>query len=178
MSISTEKRIEQQEIFKGNVLHVTLDTVTINDDRTATREVVWHPGASAVIPVLADGRVLLVRQYRYAVDQPLLEIPAGKLDNGEAPEICAKRELEEEAGIRCDTLIPLGSIYTSPGFSDEIIYLYLAKEMTETATDWDDDECMENEIYTPAEVFALIDEGKISDAKTIAAFFRARKYMK
>ena len=119
MSISTEKMIDSQDIFKGHVLHLTLDTVRINDtDQTSTREVVRHKGACAILPITPEGKIILVRQYRYAPDEVLLEIPAGKIDSKEEnPLHCAARELEEEAGVTGE-LIPLGHVYTSPGFSD------------------------------------------------------------
>ena len=101
MSISTEKMIDSQDIFKGHVLHLTLDTVRINDtDQTSTREVVRHKGACAILPITPEGKIILVRQYRYAPDEVLLEIPAGKIDSKEEnPLHCAARELEEEAGV-------------------------------------------------------------------------------
>jgi len=110
MSISVEKMIDRKEIMTGRVLHVTVDTVRINDsDITSTREAVWHHGASAILPLTDDGRIILVRQYRYAASQPMLEVPAGKIEmDGENPDICASRELEEEAGVTCGELISLG----------------------------------------------------------------------
>ena len=142
MSISTEKMIDSQDIFKGHVLHLTLDTVRINDtDQTSTREVVRHKGACAILPITPEGKIILVRQYRYAPDEVLLEIPAGKIDSKEEnPLHCAARELEEEAGVTGE-LIPLGHVYTSE------------------------------------EVEKMIDNNEIVDSKTIACFFKGRKYM-
>ena len=179
MSISVEKMIDRKEIMNGRVLHVTVDTVRINDsDLTSTREAVWHPGASAILPLDEDGKIILVRQYRYAAAAPLLEVPAGKIDKGESsPDLCAARELEEEAGVTCGELIPLGFVYTSPGFCNERIYLYFARKLKASKQHLDDDEFVNLERYTPAEMEALINEGGISDAKTIAAFARARKYL-
>ena len=122
MSISTETLVSRQEIMKGKVLHVTVDTVEIDDGqggekKTAVREAVWHFGACAILPVTDDGKIILVRQYRYAAGEPMLEVPAGKIEhNGESPDICAARELEEEAAVTAGELIPLGYVYTSPGF--------------------------------------------------------------
>lgn len=172
--ISTERVIEQKEVLKGKVLHVTVDTVLVNEVQETTREVAWHPGASAVVPITAEGNILLVRQYRYPLGKAILEIPAGKLEPGEDPAVCAKRELEEEAGICCDTLEPLGHVYTSPGFSDEVIYLYLGRETGKTKQRWDDDEFMDIELYSPEQVFQMIDNGELSDAKSITALCRAR----
>ena len=178
MSISTEKMIDSQDIFKGHVLHLTLDTVRINDtDQTSTREVVRHKGACAILPITPEGKIILVRQYRYAPDEVLLEIPAGKIDSKEEnPLHCAARELEEEAGVTGE-VIPLGHVYTSPGFSDECLYLYAARNLKKGTQHLDEDEFMNIEYYTPEEVEKMIDNNEIVDSKTIACFFKARKYM-
>lgn len=183
MSISTEKMISRKEIMKGKILHVTVDTVEIDDGaggekKTAVREAVWHFGACAVLPVTDDGKIILVRQYRYAAAQAMLEVPAGKIEHtGESPDICAARELEEEAAVTAGELIPLGFIYTSPGFCDERIYLYLARKLRRGEQHLDDDEFMNIERYTPQEVEQLIADNHIVDAKTIAVFEKARKYL-
>lgn len=183
MSISTETLVSRQEIMKGKVLHVTVDTVEIDDGqggekKTAVREAVWHFGACAILPVTDDGKIILVRQYRYAAGEPMLEVPAGKIEhNGESPDICAARELEEEAAVTAGELIPLGYVYTSPGFCDERIYLYLARKLHKGAQHLDDDEFMNIERYTPQEVEELIADNKIVDAKTIAVFEKSRKYL-
>ena len=160
MSISSEKMIERKEIMDGNILHVTVDTVRINGtDRTSTREVVWHKGACAIMPVTEDGKIILVRQYRYAAGTVMLEIPAGKIDrDGESPDCCAARELEEEAGV-----------------TGELIYL--ARNLKKGMQHLDEDEFMNIEYYTPQEVEAMIDADEIIDAKTIACFQKARKYL-
>ncbi|MGE1063622.1 NUDIX hydrolase [Megasphaera paucivorans] len=180
MSISVEKMIDRKEIMTGRVLHVTVDTVRINDsDITSTREAVWHHGASAILPLTDDGRIILVRQYRYAASQPMLEVPAGKIEmDGENPDICASRELEEEAGVTCDELISLGFVYTSPGFCDEKIYLYLARQLKQSKQHLDEDEFVNLERYTPKEMEQLILDGGIIDAKTIACFAKARPYLR
>ena len=177
MTIAIEKQIKQETVFSGKVLRVTLDTVRINDTTESFREVVHHMGAAAVIPVMNDGRVVLVRQYRYALEQAILEIPAGKLDPNESPATCAIRELEEEAGFHAEELIDLGPIFTTPGFSNEVVYLYLARNMTETAQHLDEDEFVEVEYYTIDEIYHMIEEGLIRDGKTIAAFAKARRYL-
>ena len=178
MSISSEKMIERKEIMDGNILHVTVDTVRINGtDRTSTREVVWHKGACAIMPVTEDDKIIFVREYRYAAGTVMLEIPAGKIDrDGESPDCCAARELEEEAGVTGE-LISLGYSYTSPGFCNEKIYFYLAKNLKKGMQHLDEDEFMNIEYYTPQEVEAMIDADEIIDAKTIACFQKARKYL-
>ncbi|WP_301860326.1 NUDIX hydrolase [uncultured Megasphaera sp.] len=183
MSISTETMVSRKEIMTGKVLHVTVDTVEIDDGaggpkKTAVREAVWHFGACAILPVDDQGRIIMVRQYRYAAAQPMLEIPAGKIEhNGESPDICAARELEEEAAVTAGELISLGFIYTSPGFCDEKIHLYLARQLHKGAQHLDDDEFLNIERYTPQEVEQLIADNQIVDAKTIAAFEKSRKYL-
>ncbi|ERT57168.1 MULTISPECIES: NUDIX hydrolase [Megasphaera] len=178
MSISTETLIARKEIMKGRVLHVTLDTVSINGgERTATREAVWHHGACAVLPIRDDGKIIFVRQYRYATGVAMLEIPAGKIErDGEAPELCAARELEEEAGVTGE-ITPLGFIYTSPGFCNEKLYLYVAQNLKKGSQHLDDDEFLNIEVYTPQEVETMIERNEIVDAKTLAAFAKARKYL-
>lgn len=179
MSVSKETMIDRKEIMTGRVLHVTVDTVRINDsDKTSTREAVWHHGASAILPLTDDGRIILVRQYRYAAAQPMLEVPAGKIDlEGEAPDVCAARELEEEAGVTSKDILPLGMVFTSPGFCNEKIYLYLARNLQPSKQHLDDDEFVDLEYYTPREMEQLILDGGIMDAKTIACFARARRYL-
>ena len=184
MSISTERMIARKEILHGRVLHVTVDTVEIDDGqggkpKTATREAVWHFGACAILPVTDDGKIILVRQYRYAAAQPMLEVPAGKIEHdGENPAECAHRELEEETGFSSDDIKPLGYVYTSPGFCNERIYLYLAKNLKKGHQHLDEDEFMNLEYYTPEEVEHLIDTNEIVDAKTIANFQKAKKYLR
>ncbi|MBC3535774.1 NUDIX hydrolase [Megasphaera hominis] len=183
MSISTETCIERKEIMKGHVLHVTVDKVSIDDGQggaqtTSTREVVWHNGACAIVPVTDDGKIILVRQYRYAAALAMLEVPAGKIEHdGESPDLCAARELEEETGFKAGDMKFLGFVYTSPGFCNERIYLYLATNLQKGEQHLDEDEFMNLEYYTPEEVEDLIDSNEIVDAKTIANFHKAMKYL-
>lgn len=183
MSISTETMISRKEIMKGKVLHVTVDTVRIDDgkgdsEQTAIREAVWHFGACAILPLDQNGKIILVRQYRYAAGEPMLEVPAGKIEhNGESPKYCAVRELEEEAAVTAGEMIDLGYTYTSPGFCNERIYLFLARDLHKGQQHLDDDEYMNIERYTPQEVEQLILDNKIVDAKTIAIFEKSRPYL-
>lgn len=161
--------LESHVAFSGRVLEVVVDTVRLPDGREMTWEVLRHPGASAVVPVDDDGRVLLVRQGRHTVAARLLEIPAGKLDvEGEDPRECARRELEEETGHRCTTLHPLGSFLSSPGFSDERIHLFLATGLElvgrPAGTDEGDDITVE---WLPLpDAVAAVRSGAIEDAKS------------
>lgn len=127
------------------------------------------------MPILANGDLILVKQFRYPIGLELLEVPAGKLDENESPEECALRELEEETGYRAQKIEYMGYIFTTPGFSNEKIYLYLAKELTKTAQNLDQDELLKVEILQPREVFNRCLNGEIVDAKTMSLLFLARE---
>ncbi|MCM3341755.1 NUDIX hydrolase [Paenibacillus sp. MER TA 81-3] len=165
-----EVTLETKPIFDGKVISLQVDTVSLPDGTTATREIVRHPGAVAVL-ALKDNRMLVVEQYRKPLGRTQIEIPAGKLDPGEQPEAAARRELEEETGFRAQSLIPLGAFYTSPGFADEIIHLYAAEELVSGEAHTDEDEFLEVGAMTLEEAYAAMREGSISDAKTINAIY-------
>jgi ADP-ribose pyrophosphatase len=173
MNNLNEKRLASQTIFTGKILNVRLDRVLLPNGRESTREVVEHPGAVAIIPVQADGRVVLVRQYRYPVDEVLLEIPAGKLDSGEAPNDCAMRELTEETGFRAGKLEKLMSFYSAPGFTNEILHLYLAEDLQVAQQNLDGDEFLSVEVYNHEEIRKLRDAGQIKDGKTLIGLMMA-----
>jgi ADP-ribose pyrophosphatase len=141
---------------------------TLSDGSTKKRSVVRHPGAVAVIPMVDDDHVCLIRNYRVAVDQTLLEIPAGTLDEGELPPQTARRELAEETGYRADSLQELAWFYLSPGILDEKMYVFVAKGLTLGPTNLDAGEEVENQITPWNEAISLISQGRIHDAKTIA----------
>jgi ADP-ribose pyrophosphatase len=140
------------------------------------QEVVRHPGAAAIVPVDGEGNVTLVRQYRYALDDWLLEVPAGTLRPGEAVDGCARRELAEEAGLAAETLEPLGSIVTAPGFTDERIHLFLARGLRAVPQDLDDDENLRVERLPFAEAVRRARSGEIDDAKSVCALLRAAPF--
>ncbi|WP_110945161.1 NUDIX hydrolase [Paenibacillus phocaensis] len=165
-----ETTISTEPVFSGRVISLQIDTVQLPDGTTATREIVKHPGAVAVLAV-HEGRLLLVDQYRQAMGRCELEIPAGKLEPGEDPAEAAVRELQEETGFRCGKLTHLHSFYTSPGFADEIIHLYLAEELTAGEMSLDEDEFLELQEATLEEALSLIADGRIADAKTILAVY-------
>ena len=135
-----ERCTSTTRVFDGRILNLRVDRVLFDDGIEATREVVEHRGASVIIPLLEDKRVLLVRQYRYAIGKELLEIPAGTCDEGESPEDCAKRELQEETGFTCDDLEKVLECYVAPGYSTEKIHFYLARRLRRTQQDPDEDE--------------------------------------
>ena len=164
-----------QEIYKGKVVHLFVDTVTLPNGRTTTLEMIRHPGAAAVVPFLDARTILLVRQYRHAAGGFLLEIPAGKLDPGEAPEACARRETEEETGYRTGRLEKLGAILTTPGITDEIIHLYAGFDLAPARAALEFDECLTVEARPFAEALALVERGEIQDAKTMSALLLAAR---
>ncbi len=169
-----EKKIDSSEKFVGKILHLYVDEVKLSNGHTSFREVVRHPGASAVIVRSNKGDIILEKQYRYPVNEILWEIPAGKLNVGEDPLDCAKRELMEETGITAKKWEALGHIYTTPGFSDEKIYLYFACELSNGKTHLDEDEFIEVKYFSVQEVELMIANNEIVDSKTIAAFFKAK----
>lgn len=167
------ERLGTREIFRGRTIHVDVDRVRLPNGREMDMELVHHRGAAAVVPLLDDGTVLLVRQYRYATGGWLLEIPAGKLDAGESPETCAGRETEEETGYRPGKLRPLGWIWTTPGFADEKIWLFLATELELTAQVLGDDEVLSLERMPLETAVEMAFRGEIHDCKTAVALMRA-----
>ncbi|MDU4960449.1 MAG: NUDIX hydrolase [Sporomusaceae bacterium] len=163
----TEKPVATERVYDGAMISVRRDTVLLPNGRQAGREVVEHPGAVAIVPVTADGNIIMVRQFRHPVGKLLLEIPAGKLDRGECPDDCARRELEEETGYRAGELRRLTSIYTGPGFTDEIIHIYLATGMIAATQHPDEDEFLAVETYDRQQLQAMIASGELQDAKTL-----------
>ncbi|TVX92824.1 NUDIX hydrolase [Paenibacillus agilis] len=165
-----EVTIETKKIFDGKVITLQVDTVSLPDGTTATREIVKHPGAVAVLAI-RDDKMIVVEQYRKPLGKSQVEIPAGKLDAGEQPEAAAKRELEEETGYQAESLIPLTSFYTSPGFADEIIHVFVAEQLVDGSMHTDEDEFLEVTALTLDEAFEAIRAERISDAKTISAVY-------
>jgi ADP-ribose pyrophosphatase len=166
--------ISTERLYTGRIVNLELDTVRFPDGSTGRLEMLRHPGAAAVVPFLdgpedADPRVLLIRQFRHAADGFIWEVPAGRLDAGEAPEACARRELEEETGMRAATLEPLTTIYTTPGFTDERIHLFLAHGLEAGAQHREADEFMELHTLRWSAVMEMVRRGEIQDGKTLAS---------
>jgi len=157
-----------KNIYNGKVITLNLDTVMLPNGVTIDLEIVRHPGASAIVPLREDGTVILIRQFRHAAGGFIYEIPAGKLHAGEDPAICAARELEEEIGYRAGKLELLSSIFTAPGFTDEVIHIYKATGLTKTAQSLDRDEVLEVVEWPLEHTIAMIQTGTIRDAKTMA----------
>lgn len=170
-----ESTVSSESIFQGKIISLQVDTVMLPDGKLATREVVRHPGAVAVLALHHD-KMLVVDQFRQPLGRCEVEIPAGKLEPGEDPLEAAKRELEEETGYTCGSIRKLHSFYTSPGFADEIIHMYLAENLSEGSLKPDEDEFLEMSEITLEEAYRLIDEGRISDAKTIMAVYAWHMY--
>jgi ADP-ribose pyrophosphatase len=164
-----EKTISTKQIYKGKIIDLQLDEVSLPDGGTSYREIVKHPGAVAIIAITDENKLVLVRQFRKALEKTIYEIPAGKLDIGEEAETCARRELKEETGYHAEFLKKLNGFYTSPGFADEYIHLFEASQLTSGETSLDQDEFVECVELTIAECLEKIDSGEICDAKTIHA---------
>jgi len=161
--------VSSKTVFKGKLIDVCHDVIKLPDGKEALREIVHHAPAAAVLPVDADGKLILVRQYRHSVSDMTLEIPAGILDKDEEPATGAARELEEETGVRAGKLTQIFTFYSSIGFCNEELSVYLAEDLMQTSQNLDPDEFVTIERYTPDEAFKMISDGKIIDSKTIAA---------
>ncbi len=172
MSDVTPGRVASRRVYTGRVLHLDLDTVRYPDGTTGELEMIRHPGAAAVLPLLPphdapDPPVLLIHQYRYAAGGLLWEVPAGRLDAGEAPLECARRELAEETGAIAERFEPLGTIYTTPGFTDERIHLFAAWVTSTAPHRREQDEFIELAPFAMSRVLEMIRGGEIVDSKSI-----------
>lgn len=163
------KRVGRELKYKGTILDMYADTIRTSEGHEAEWDFIDHKGAAAVVPVLSDGRLLLVRQYRNALDRETLEIPAGGLNGDEPTKQAAARELEEETGYKSDKLSLLISVATAVAFCNEIVDVYLAEDLVKTQQNLDEDEFIDVEAYYPEEIADMIYSGKIQDSKTIAA---------
>lgn len=161
--------VSRRRVYKGKVFAVDVDDVKEPGDVRARREVVRHRGSVAVLPVRDDGRVVLVRQYRYPVDAELWELPAGRLDPGESVEEGARRELEEEVGLSPAGLEPLSVFYTSPGFCDEVMHLFRATALTSVPPRPEADERIEAGVFTLEEARDMMHRGEVREGKTLVA---------
>lgn len=173
-----EEKISSEDVFDGVLLHVKRDTVKLPNGDTSTREWIKHQGAAAVLPILPNGDIILVKQYRYPIGKVTLEIPAGKLDSpDEEPLVCATRELSEETGYTAANYQKLTTLATTVGFSNEYIHIYLATGLTSGKQHTDDDEFI-NVVKMPlSEAMAMIDNGTIYDAKSVTAILMAKRYL-
>ncbi len=157
----------KKSIFKGRIIDLSVETVTLPNGATAELEIITHPGAAAVVPMKGETTVVMIRQYRHAVGGFIYEIPAGKLHPGEDPRECAVREVEEDIGFRVGSLDPLLSFFTTPGFTNEVIHIFLGKDLQPGTQDLGADEILEVLEMPIDKAIALIKEGTIRDGKTI-----------
>ena len=173
--MSEAKILNSRIAYKGGHIQVREDRVIEPAGHECSREIVVHPGAVCIVARPTPEQVILIRQYRHATGQELLEIPAGTLHPGEDPRECAIRELEEEAGYLTSTMIERARFWTTPGFTTEFMYLYEATGLTKTQINPDEDEVIEVDIVSRAEALRLIDDGKVQDAKSILGLLRILK---
>ncbi|MEO8604240.1 MAG: NUDIX hydrolase [bacterium] len=163
-----------REVYRGRIVRLVLEDVDLPNGKTATFEVVHHPGAAAIVALDGDGSVVLLRQFRHAAGGYIWEIPAGTLGAGEPPADCARRELREETGLDAARWTPLGRIVTAPGFCDERIHLYLARDLSQAEQQLDADEILTVSRVPFARALEMIASGDIEDAKSIAALHLAQ----
>ncbi|OPY58973.1 MAG: ADP-ribose pyrophosphatase [Pelotomaculum sp. PtaU1.Bin035] len=173
MTSTTEKIISSKRVYEGKIINLRVDTISFSGGSTVTREVVEYAGAVAIVPVNEKGEIILVKQFRHAVGKLLLEIPAGKLEPGEEPLESARRELLEETGYEAADLQRLISFFSTPGFTNEVLHLFLANRLTLKAQDLDDDESIDVVPVPFERAVGLIWKGEICDAKSIAGILAA-----
>jgi len=178
------RTLNSRSVFEGKIVRLRLETVRYPDGSTGELEIVRHVGAAAVLPLTRPGpecdagtppRVILLKQYRHAVGRTIWEVPAGKLDGGESPEACARRELREEAGVTAEQLEPLTTLWTTPGFTNERIHLFLATGLTFGETEREGHEFIETREVELAEALAMVERGEIDDAKTVVCLLLAAR---
>jgi len=169
-----EKTLKSTNVYNGKIINVQKNIVQLPSGGNTIREVVLHNGAVAIIPVIDEDNILLVKQFRYPTDKILLELPAGTLNNRENPKSCAKRELEEETGFQAKKFIQILETFVAPGYSNEIMYTFVATDLYKTRKNLDYDENIEVVKIKVKEVMKLILDGKITDAKTICGILIAK----
>ena len=169
------KRLATERVYSGRLLKIDKDKVELPNGQTTDLEMVRHPGAAAIVPFVSDDDVLLIRQFRYATGGFIYEVPAGTLHKGETPVACARREIQEEIGHKAGSLRLLASIFTTPGFTDEVIHLFVAHELIPVEQKLDHDEVLTVERIPFAKAIEMVRDGRIKDAKSICALLLARE---
>lgn len=165
----TEKCLKSEKVFAGKLLKVWRDEVLLPDGREEVREVIHHSGAAVIVPILDDGDFILIKQFRYALGEVTIEFPAGKLEFGEDPLTCARRELEEETGYLADDWQELFQLHPAPGYSDERLWIFLARNLHAGKEKFDADEIVESVRMSQDDLWKRLRNGEITDAKTVAA---------
>jgi ADP-ribose pyrophosphatase len=171
-----EVAVSSEQVWQGRFLDVRRDTVALPNGAQTTREYIVHNGAVMVVPVLDDGRLVMERQYRYPMGRVMLEFPAGKIDDGEAPFVCGVRELEEETGYRAREWARAGVLHNAIAYSSERIEIWFARGLTRGAAKLDDEEFLEIVTHSEAEIEAMCASGGITDAKTLIGLLWLQKY--
>lgn len=166
--------VESRLVHRGRVFDVYRDRAVVDDGTPIEMDVIRHPGATAIVPFTADGSLVLIRQYRYALNREIWEIPAGTLEAGETPMICARRELEEEAGVTARIWTPLGVVTPLPGYADEVIHLFMAEGLSPSRQDLDPDEFVSVHTVPWETAMDMVYQGVVQDAKTVAGLFMAQ----
>ncbi|MFH7026599.1 MAG: NUDIX hydrolase [Heteroscytonema crispum UTEX LB 1556] len=171
--------LKQRLFYKGRKFNFEVNRLRLPNKAEGEWECIRHPGGALAVPVTSEGKLILVRQYRFAIQGRILEFPAGTVEPNEDPEETVKREIEEETGYRAHKWEKLGEFFIAPGYSDEIIYAYLAKDLEklETPPEQEEDEDIETVFFTPEELEKAILDGEPVDAKSISSFFMARKFL-
>ena len=165
--MNTEITVKSEKIFEGKILNLRVDTVELKNQKYAKREIIEHKGASAIIAINDRDEIILVKQYRKAVEEFLYELPAGLINVAEEPLECALRELREETGYEAQTIKKVFEFYSSPGFSNEKIHLFMAENLNFISTKFDEDEFIEISSFSREEAKKMIDSGRITDSKTL-----------
>lgn len=170
-----DKTLSSRLVHQGRVIALEVHQIELRNGTQRQREVVRHPGATAVVAMDDEGKVLLVRQFRYPIGRELLEIPAGTLEPNEEPTVCAARELQEETGYKPLELVPMGGVFMAPGYTDEYIHFFYAPRLAHAPLEADDDEYITLERVPLQEALAMIEDGRIVDNKTISALLRTAR---
>ncbi|MBB6216649.1 ADP-ribose pyrophosphatase [Anaerosolibacter carboniphilus] len=172
-----ENTINSKRIYEGRIISLRVDTVELPDKKYSTREIIEHPGAAVVVPITDEGKIIMVKQFRKPVEDFLIEVPAGKLDKGEEPLLCAHRELKEETGYSSGNMQHLFTFFSSPGFANETMHLFIARDLTVGEAIPDEDEYIEIESYELNQLIHMIFNGQIKDAKSIIAIFAVKQFL-
>ncbi len=175
--MTEEKVLSEKLIYSGKILKVHCDDIYFPDGKTAIREYIDHPGGVGIVPLTEENEIIMVKQYRYALRQEVLEIPAGKIDRSEGPEKCAHRELKEEIKMDAQKMTFLGEAFPSPGCMNEILYIYLGQGLFEKALPEDDDEYLAIEKIPFERAVKMVMNGEIKDAKSIIGILKAKEFL-
>ncbi len=177
-NLLVEKTKDSAEVFNGKLLHVFSDIAELPNGESSTREWIKHPGACAIVPVFANGDVLMINQFRYPMKQLFLEVPAGKIDADESQDETAARELLEETGLIAENMHYVGHFYPAIGYADEVIHIYVALNLEQTEMQTDADEFVLSERLSFKKALEMIDSGEINDGKTIVCLHRANGWLR